>query len=860
MPPVDSMKIDGLTQGQQQALEELREVSAAEPNALEILQVFPSTTSNWLPIEISVAAASIGRMDASETATGPRAYMRTRERFVVNVPPQFPFVRPEVTVSHERFADLPHVQWQHYICLYLSPSTEWHPVDGMFGFLERLISWIEQAAAGTLDPIGAPLHPPVAYATQDGGTAVISADTPRDVALPWVGYALFKQSEGQAIELVAWLGGNEAARLLAMPSIELLAKLIAIDASKTPVRLGLAVLLAEPVPFEFPTQGNDLLDLLAARGVSRDELLDGLAHVSFLNHRISRVDRSSRQTVFVVLGTPSRGVAGGETAQHLTVWRLPPGASLAASELEQVASSTEFAAPAGAQVRKVVSRWLDANRVDWARVYEQRPEVTIRRDHGSPLEWARGRTIAIIGCGALGGTAAEHLARAGAARFHLFDNGFVSPGVLVRQPYDHADIGSAKVDALRAHLHRVRNDLRVDSSSSDALRNILTDTDWPPEVDLIVDATANPAVTAALERQRRHRAGMAPPVLSLLIGHTAHRGLATLAPQGYSGGGVDLLRKVKISALSATDLQPFAEDFFPDPPRATYFQPEPGCSETTFVGSFAEVTALTATLLTHTLAFLTTPSPGGPDGHAVLFDMGLDNAPAILRRLSWPKDVTVREEIENLDVRLSPMALAEMRAECQLMARRRSWRTETGGVLLGEIDEACGVIWITSASGPPPDSHASERLFICGVEGLDELADRHSTRTRGAARFVGLWHSHPGGQAAPSHIDDVGIGQVVAPIAPAPRNALLVIVGAPQSTWMSWLDETQEANLILPGLYTRLDRRGRVASSPTQTASSVYTQALASADERETRRWPSVGRKGSARRPWWRWRRWLRDA
>ncbi len=850
-----------LTRGQQQALDELHEVSVANPAALEILQVCQRTSSGWLPIEISLATAGAGRASAPGPATGPRAHIRARERFIVSVPPQFPFLRPQVWVTHKRFADLPHVQWQHSICLYLSPSTEWHPADGMFGFLERLVSWIDQAATGALDPIGGPLHPPVAYATRDGGTAIISADTPHDVALPWVGYAVFKQSAGRAIELVAWLGGNEAARLLAAPSIETLAELTGIDSSKKPVRLGLAVLLAERTPFEFPTQANVLLDLLTARGVSRDQLLDGLAHVSFLNHYVSRVDASSRQTVSVVLGTPGRGVAGGEAVQHLTVWRLPPGAHLAAAELEQVAISVESAASAGTRVREAVSRWLGANPVDWAQVFEQRPEVTIRRDHGSPLEWVHGRTIAIIGCGALGGHVAEHFARAGVTRLRLFDNGIVSPGVLVRQPYGHADIGTPKVDALRAHLHRVRDDLKVDSSNSDALQIILDDTDWPPDVDLIVDAAANPAITAALERQRRLHANATPPILSLLLGHTAQRGVATLAPRGYSGGGVDLLRKAKMSVLGATDLRPFADDFFPDPPRSTHFQPEPGCSEATFVGSHAEVTALAATLLTHALAILATPSDGGPDGHAVLVDLGLNSTPPLLRRLSWPKDVTVRDEAEDLDVRLSPVALAEMRAECRLMARRRSWRTETGGVLLGEIDEACGVAWITSATGPPPDSRASEHLFVCGVEGVDELVHRHSARTRGAARFVGLWHSHPGGQAAPSRIDDAGIGEVVAPTAHAPHSALLVIVGAAKSTWTAWLDEEKEANGQLPELYTQLVRRAHVANRPIQSASDLYAKALASADQRETRRWPPGGEKGSARRSWWRrWRRWSRDA
>jgi hypothetical protein len=844
-----------LTHGQQQALAELHEVSAANPAALEIMSVYPRTDTGWLPIEISLATSGAGRSSTIMPGTGQRARMRARERFIVSVPPQFPFIRPEVSVTHERFADLPHVQWQHTICLYLSPTTEWHPSDGMFGFLERLIDWIDQAAAGTLDPVGGPLHPPVAYTSTAGGLAIIRADTPHVTGTVWLGYAVFKQSSSTRVELVGWLEESDAERLLAAPTIELLAKLIGADAIHAPVRLGLAVLLAEPTTFEFPTQAHALIEMLIARGVNKEQFLDGLARISYLNRRISNVLHAARQSVHVVVGTPMRGIVGSEQKQHLAVWRLPTDAQQAVALLEHLYSSDQAIVAIASQVRDLVSEWLDVVGLDWAQVYEERPEVIVRRDRGSPLEWVRGRTIAIIGCGALGGHVAEHFARAGVARLLLVDNGKVSPGVLIRQPYGHDDIGTWKVDALRQHLHHIRQDLKVDSKTLDALRVILDDTNWPPDVDLIIDAAANPAITAALERQRRHHADTTPTILSLLIGHTSHCGLITLAPRGYSGGGMDLLRKVKISALDTPELQPFADEFFPDPPRTAHFQPEPGCSEATFVGSHAEVSALTATMLTHALATLSAMPTCTPSGYAVLTDLGLDSTPALVRRLSWPQDITLQDQAEGLEVRIAPAVLAEIRAECRLMVRRRTWRIETGGLLLGEIDDACSVAWITSASGPPPDSRASAHLFVCGVEGVEELVHRQRTLTRGAKHFVGLWHSHPGGQAAPSRIDNEGMDEVVVPMSTAPRRALLLIIGATKSQWIAWLAESEAATHPVPDLYTRLTHRLQAARVLPTSASDAYIRELSSVDESETRRWPPSDSKNPPRCRWWRRRK-----
>ncbi len=190
------------------------------------------------------------------------------------------------------------------------------------------------------------------------------------------------------------------------------------------------------------------------------------------------------------------------------------------------------------------------------------------------------------------------------------------------------------------------------------------------------------------------------------------------------------------------------------------------------------------------------------------------------------------------------------------MARRRGLQVETGGVLFGEVDDASGVAWVTQASGPPPDSRASKQAFICGVEGVEEQVQWQEKMTRGAARFLGLWHSHPGGVAAPSDIDEEGMHELLVPVEHAPRRALLLIIGATPEHWMAWLNTQAVEDAIAPQIYANLRSRPQQMRSSTRNVSKRYTQVTASSDDSETRRWPPSGRQGQSNLWRWKWIRW----
>jgi integrative and conjugative element protein (TIGR02256 family) len=130
-----------------------------------------------------------------------------------------------------------------------------------------------------------------------------------------------------------------------------------------------------------------------------------------------------------------------------------------------------------------------------------------------------------------------------------------------------------------------------------------------------------------------------------------------------------------------------------------------------------------------------------------------------------------------------------MRAEARRGARVRAPRVETGGSLLGGFDPAAGVIWVDEATGPPPDSLLSEVHFQHGTMGVEEHVLARRTATARVTTFVGMWHTHPYGLAAPSPTDEQGMRDLVLPVAKAPPRALLLITGGRPERWQAWLED-----------------------------------------------------------------------
>ena len=702
------------SEGQIWAVDQLSEIAKASGGSFEVVDIEePGEEGAALRLAVSVDCSRYPHVDGGVP-------LRARERLRISIPSRFPLSRPEVRFAHKRYADFAHVQWGDTICLYQAPDVEWVPAQGMFGFMERVNEWLQASAANELDPIGMPLHPPVAYATSNY-SIVPCVDTPKPEFPFWGGFVDVTRDGDVAAELGQWFTyGDEHPN----------------------GRLASAILLPTTMPYEYPATMFDLIKALVARGVPL-RLIHTIVNLGALSTPIGK-------PAIFILGAAMRGIAAGETRQHLAGWLIDADQS---QKLRDAVLATTLDDPKDVEA---FYAWAADAKVEWCRVLEDRPEIVERRDAVSLSAFWKGKQVARLGCGGIGSTVAPMLARAGVARLELYDYNVVTPGILVRQDYRRNQVGYTKCSALRVRVLGARPDLEVTAHHGNIV-NILTNAEEMGRlmgVDVIIDATASRSISTALEMHFRKASKRHPPIVSMAIGHNADFGLMTLVRESHIGMSVDADRRAKLALANTGRGKAYLEEYWPTGvARRKPFQPEPGCSSPTFRGSFADVLNLTSRM-TNVAASWLAADASAPRAFAMnLSGNGLATGPAREIEFEWRAHRVISDGHHDYQIRMSEESLAAVRAWMRRSEYVRGKKVETGGVLFGEVDELLKVIWIDEVSGPPPDSVASPEGFLCGTAGVAEMNVEKIKRTSGSVSFVGMWHTHPQALPIPSKTD-----------------------------------------------------------------------------------------------------------
>lgn len=721
----------------------------------------------WLKMRVWLATGQIPG-SAGGIALAPR------EPVDIYIPGDFPFRPPRVSAGHLRFAGNPHVQWGNMLCLYAS-AGDWDPSAGMTGFLRRLLAFYEHAAMGTLGGPQAPWEPPVAYADEKAGCVVITADlVPADRVRDgsFLRWAVAIQVDDDRADIVDWLDasfeGDDPEELhsgLAGQLREARARSGFFNAFLVP-----AVILPEPIAWEYPDSVADLLHAIGSAGIEPGMVLIGLGFTVMVNRELRSAADEATGTYLLVRAPADKRFTTADPPAHFAAWRLAP--------------EDETALSVDGGLRQLAGRvrtWLDDAEISWATVYDDRREAVLRRDAGRPAGRLLEARILVLGCGAIGAPVAEHCVRAGASSVILVDWGTVHPGILVRQPFSYADIGLAKAEALEYRLGGIRPGTAVVGLVTEAARFVEVREPKLAAYDLIIDATADRSVAARLERLRRDEPYRWPDLLTIGISQTARYGIAAVTPRGSAGAGIDMLRRLAVAAVEETALADVYREFFPA--ERIEFEPERGCSGTTFIGSHTDVAALAAQMLDSALACTAPSVRVSGAGEAVYtprekalcitrLGNGDDGKPARIS-LPIPHDRAVADQSGTYQVRIAPRAMEQMRLECAGDGFGNA--TETGGLLLGQFDDACGIAWVSEAQGPPAGSIAGpEFIVVNSPEAREEVRER-SRQTDGLIGFVGLWHTHLGGEAKPSPVDLAAMARLIAE-APGPSPRILVMI------------------------------------------------------------------------------------
>lgn len=499
------------------------------------------------------------RLDTQDltVATGGMPVDGGHEEVVLGLPASYPLAPPVVEVLHNRFVDHPHVLAGRRLCIYLDPAQEWHPDQGVVGFLTRLWTWFQDATAGAFDERTALYHPVggVLHATEGTPTVVVRAEL--DVHA----------------QTVIWcsLRRRSAARLdLAMRS-----------RGESPVPV---FLLGGQLSYSAGTSVAQLLALARAGGQPLPHFLELLAQAS--------AAAPAGAPTYFLLAVPA--VTG---ARHLLCGRV------AAAKMRRLRAAAQRQGP----LVRITQSDVDSDLpIEWCTVSEERSSRTTRRDQARPVAPYQGTHIVVWGCGGLGSWAAEFFARAGAARLTLCDPALVSGGLLIRQDYTETDVGMTKADALAGRLRAVNDNLTVDTVPGASL---LTESGLPA-CNLLVDATVSNSVGVLL--RATWATTVERPVVARLVTDraTCTLGLLTVTQPGSGPDPETVDRRTGELVAQQPQLEAFRR--FWDPPGAgDEVVPAPGCSTPTFHGSAADLATVCGTLVSVLGPHLNAPDIAG---------------------------------------------------------------------------------------------------------------------------------------------------------------------------------------------------------------------------------------------------------
>lgn len=474
------------------------------------------------------------------------------EEFILRIRPSL-FLPPSAEVDHTRFLGFPHVLQGQRLCIFLDPSREWRPSEGIAGFLSRLWDWLTDAAGGEFDPSSAMYHAVGGVLHHADGTPTIVV---REPSPP-------KQ--------------HQIARLIPRsPHRYDLTYSTDRDGHRTPVHV-----LTSDLPFGAASTFALFLALLDDPHLDRAEGRSPRVmpqSPAFLTSLLASALRNPDGTAqYFVLAVPHP--AGGP--HHLLGGRIP---AAIADGLRRIARKQ------GTAINLDPATIKADIPIEWCNMSDERHEITTRRDDNRPVNGFQGKSVHIWGCGGLGSWIAEFIARAGATTITVCDPGIITGGLLVRQNYTEADIGQTKADALAARLRAIRDDLIVtvaEGSVSDPAVSL--------SADLIIDATVSHSITTYLDTL----AGQGRKALIAQVAtdaRTGTLGIANICAPGATPTPSEIDAQAGRSVVADGGLELY-HTLWEEAAEGDELIPTRGCSVPTFHGSAADLAAVAATLV-----------------------------------------------------------------------------------------------------------------------------------------------------------------------------------------------------------------------------------------------------------------------
>ncbi|GBF44574.1 hypothetical protein LPTSP2_38770 [Leptospira ellinghausenii] len=358
----------------------------------------------------------------------------------------------------------------------------------------------------------------------------------------------------------------------------------------------------------------------------------------------------------------------------------------------------------------------------------------------------------LIGAGSLGSTLAEIWSKSSWGNWIIFDGDQIKPHNIFRHIAKEKDIGRNKAELVGELMNQnfsPGKSFALHQSEDFNLDKSLED------VDLIVDASASLHLLRDISRSDHVARGC-----TLFFNQTGIGGVLFLE---------DKKRSKKLDLLELNYFRALINEEWGDGFLETDIEKQrvgSSCSDISVVLSYEKVLLLSSSLSSllrmkvkesdSSLVILKiNEESGGIDSYSIeLFDQKT----VVIGVWSIVYNTFVERKLFSL--------------------RSKHLPNETGGIVIGYIDQKTKTIYIVDITEAPEDSKSTASGFVRGTKGLNEYIQRIKIRTANNCGYIGDWHSHPvGNSSEASHTDLSSLNEFSEIMKTEGLPILMVIVG-----------------------------------------------------------------------------------
>jgi integrative and conjugative element protein (TIGR02256 family) len=671
-----------------------------------------------------------------------------RERLAL-VLPRDPSNMPQVRALRTSFPQVMHLNHvprgePACLCLYAEPwaaaRRTWTPQR----FLRRVLSWLADTATKTLhrpgqaveamyfeSPYDVVLPPNYRRLLEDADNVLVLAPVQRDVSRATFRGLVVPRAAAEARAAASVVAVHVSADTIVHGGVE-----------RMPETLG-------ELSDDFRSRGSEIFGALRAE-VARLGSGGGVSPLA-------------GQSCLLILSVPTKRSADGEVERvdirgfhlHIELWQV----GVAIGALTEVGGKYYPATIIGSCADAVATEgaWRDIELLPLT--VKEAVTPTFARSAASVPELGADDMRIIAGVGALGSALADLWSREGWGRWTLIDPDFVQPHNVVRHIARDLHVGQYKVDAVKqivdsTYYHGTRDTV--------TFRGDILGTGEPGLAEslktaaLVVDASTTLEVPRELSR--REPLGRCVSVF--------------FTPSGKASVMLleDACRIVRLDDLEAQYYAAIVSNSWGEDHLVGHggeLCVGAGCRDVSHVIS-SELVQMHASIVARQVRLLS-----GSDAARMRVWICNDETCQV-DMIDLPVRRPVRQRLDAWTVS-SHEGVADKLRQLRLVGLP----AETGGVIIGYVDQPLRTIYVVDVLPSPADSERTGSGFVRGVEGLAETLAQIGERTAGIVGYLGEWHSHPPFNAPRPSGDDVRLlDHCTRILALEGDPALMMIVGA----------------------------------------------------------------------------------